>query len=154
MTSVLEAKAAWVSSPSEGGESMMTASNMPVSASKCCLSHSRRLCVPFSKRSTSWKLRQPGSICRDSSLDCKIDSLRGWSLSRGCRSSGEQPRPLVALHWGSRSISSVRWLAIPSPQARLTAVVVLPTPPFWFATQKILGIDSKAVLGLGSNNSD
>jgi hypothetical protein len=28
-----------------------------------------------------------------------------------------------------------------SPAARLTVVVVLPTPPFWLATQKIFAID-------------
>ena len=37
------------------------------------------------------------------------------------------------LAWGSRSMSSVLRLRIAKPAARLMAVVVLPTPPFWLA---------------------
>src|SRR5262245_44232352 len=44
------------------------------------------------------------------------------------------PQPMVALPWGSRSISSTRRCVAASEAARFTAVVVLPTPPFWFAT--------------------
>src|ERR1700733_3597865 len=43
------------------------------------------------------------------------------------------PLPMVALPWGSRSMSSTRRRVAASDAARLTAVVVLPTPPFWFA---------------------
>ena len=43
------------------------------------------------------------------------------------------PTPLVALPCGSPSMSSVRRSATARLAARLTAVVVLPTPPFWFA---------------------
>src|SRR3954463_5453708 len=43
------------------------------------------------------------------------------------------PRPLVALPCGSRSTSRTRFSATASEAARFTAVVVLPTPPFWFA---------------------
>src|SRR6266436_2206023 len=43
------------------------------------------------------------------------------------------PTPLVAFPWGSASSSSVRRSAIAREAARLTAVVVLPTPPFWLA---------------------
>src|SRR6267143_1348968 len=43
------------------------------------------------------------------------------------------PLPMVALPCGSRSISSTRRRVAASDAARLTAVVVLPTPPFWFA---------------------
>src|SRR5690606_20176431 len=50
------------------------------------------------------------------------------------------PLPIVALPCGSRSTSSVRWPWRASAAARLTVVVVLPTPPFWFATTKILAI--------------
>src|ERR1700709_1097740 len=48
------------------------------------------------------------------------------------------PAPMVALPCGSRSTSSTRWPSLARPAARLTAVVVLPTPPFWVATQNIL----------------
>jgi hypothetical protein len=40
---------------------------------------------------------------------------------------------MVALPCGSRSISSTRCFIAASEAARLTQVVVLPTPPFWFA---------------------
>ena len=43
------------------------------------------------------------------------------------------PQPMVALPCGSRSISSTRRRVAASEAARLTAVVVLPTPPFWLA---------------------
>src|SRR5271156_4713138 len=43
------------------------------------------------------------------------------------------PSPVLALPWGSRSISSTRRSIAASAVARLIAVVVLPTPPFWFA---------------------
>src|SRR4051812_39378388 len=42
------------------------------------------------------------------------------------------PRPVEALPWGSRSSSRTLWSAARTV-ARLMAVVVLPTPPFWFA---------------------
>ena len=40
------------------------------------------------------------------------------------------PSATVALHCGSRSTSSVRQPASATQAARLTAVVVFPTPPF------------------------
>ncbi len=43
------------------------------------------------------------------------------------------PRPTVALACGSMSTSSVSYPASAMHAATLTAVVVLPTPPFWFA---------------------
>ena len=45
---------------------------------------------------------------------------------------------MVALPWGSRSTTSTRWPIWARPAARLTVVVVLPTPPFWLAMQKFL----------------
>src|SRR5258706_4238317 len=45
-----------------------------------------------------------------------------------------RPRPLVEFDCGSQSTSSVLTSAAASEAARLMAVVVLPTPPFWFAT--------------------
>ena len=44
------------------------------------------------------------------------------------------PRPLVAFDCGSQSTSSVFTSAAAKDEARLMAVVVLPTPPFWLAT--------------------
>src|SRR5580658_4121037 len=43
------------------------------------------------------------------------------------------PLPMVALPCGSMSMSNTRRRVAASDAARLTAVVVLPTPPFWFA---------------------
>jgi ABC-type dipeptide/oligopeptide/nickel transport system permease component len=45
---------------------------------------------------------------------------------------------MVALPWGSMSTSSTRRFIDASDAARLTAVVVLPTPPFWLAIAMIL----------------
>ena len=47
------------------------------------------------------------------------------------------PAPLDAFPWGSASMSRVFCSATASDAARLTAVVVLPTPPFWFAMAMI-----------------
>src|SRR5439155_21741040 len=44
------------------------------------------------------------------------------------------PSPVLALPWASRSRTSVRRPAAASAVAKLMAVVVLPTPPFWLAT--------------------
>src|SRR2546422_8758844 len=50
------------------------------------------------------------------------------------------PRPVVALPWGSRPTRRVERSARASPAARFTAVVVLPTPPFWLTTAMVLGM--------------
>src|SRR3984957_222756 len=44
------------------------------------------------------------------------------------------PKPLVAFDCGSQSTSSVFTSAAAKEAAKLMAVVVLPTPPFWLAT--------------------
>src|SRR5437868_836851 len=61
------------------------------------------------------------------------------------------PEPIVALPCGSRSTTRTRCPMRPSPAARLTVVVVLPTPPFWLAMQKIramclFGCDGRRVI--------
>ena len=52
---------------------------------------------------------------------------------------GLAPNPVVALHCGSMSINKVRLPARPNAAARLIEVVVLPTPPFWFAMHNVVG---------------
>src|SRR6266540_2236613 len=47
------------------------------------------------------------------------------------------PSPVVAFPCGSRSIRRVCLSARESPAARLTAVVVFPTPPFWLTTAMV-----------------
>lgn len=48
------------------------------------------------------------------------------------------PMALVALACGSRSMRSVWIFFSARAAARLTAVVVLPTPPFWLAMVKTM----------------
>src|ERR671934_1432833 len=48
------------------------------------------------------------------------------------------PRPVEALPCGSRSTTRTRLPRPASAAPRLTAVVVLPTPPFWLAIAIIL----------------
>src|SRR5260221_2583298 len=47
------------------------------------------------------------------------------------------PSPVLALPCGSKSISRARFATGGSAVARLTAVVVLPTPPFWLTMAKM-----------------
>src|ERR1041385_1685438 len=49
------------------------------------------------------------------------------------------PLPIVALPCGSRSTRSTRRPARARAAARLTLVVVLPTPPFWLTTASTCG---------------
>src|SRR5689334_23237401 len=57
------------------------------------------------------------------------------------------PTPLDAFPCGSASMMSVLFSAAATLAARLTVVVVLPTPPFWLATTTIFGRDCIALLG-------
>src|ERR1700736_658042 len=50
-----------------------------------------------------------------------------------CPALPSRPRALVAFPCGSRSIKSPRFPFAARQVDRFTAVVVLPTPPFWFA---------------------
>src|ERR1051325_4973599 len=47
------------------------------------------------------------------------------------------PSPDVQLACGSMSTTRTRWPAWAIEAARFTVVVVLPTPPFWFAIARI-----------------
>src|SRR5579862_2554197 len=77
-----------------------------------------------------------------SSADFKASSaatspMMTWYVLRRS-GSRPNPTPLEALDWGSQSTSSVgapRWA---NDAAKLIAVVVFPTPPFWLATAMIL----------------
>src|SRR5882762_8934037 len=59
--------------------------------------------------------------------------------------SRSMPTPLVELPCGSASMSSVFRSATASEAARLTAVVVLPTPPFWFAIARTSAMGTRHV---------
>jgi len=54
------------------------------------------------------------------------------------RSSAAIPSPVDAFPCGSKSISRIFWPASAKAAPMLIVVVVLPTPPFWFATAMIL----------------
>src|SRR6185437_2010657 len=54
------------------------------------------------------------------------------------------PRPVLALPCGSKSISRTRFFTAASAVARLTAVVVLPTPPFWLTMARMRGSAASA----------
>ena len=56
-----------------------------------------------------------------------------------------KPRPDVALACGSASSSSTFLPRMASEAARLIAVVVFPTPPFWFASAMIFAIRKKGL---------
>src|SRR5437879_5531223 len=64
---------------------------------------------------------------------------------------GSRPSPDVELACGSRSTSRVGWPASASAAARLIAVVVLPTPPFWFTTATMGGAVVANILGFRSD---
>ena len=55
------------------------------------------------------------------------------------RSFFSMPSPVLALPCGSKSTISTRFLVAASAVARLIAVVVLPTPPFWLAMARMRG---------------
>ena len=57
--------------------------------------------------------------------------MPGLSVSCG------RPSPEVELACGSQSTTKTRQSAAASEAARLIAVVVFPTPPFWFAIAMI-----------------
>src|SRR5215472_3402425 len=57
------------------------------------------------------------------------------------------PSPVDALPWGSMSITRVGSPTAAKAVPKLIAVVVLPTPPFWLATTRILGLALASVIG-------
>src|ERR1700716_4181489 len=58
---------------------------------------------------------------------------------------------MVRCPWGSRSIARTRCFASASAPPRFTAVVVLPTPPFWFAMARTRVTGGPWWGGRGSN---
>src|SRR5580658_1726511 len=68
------------------------------------------------------------------------------------RSPRSTPSPVDALPCASRSISNTCSPAAASAVARLMAVVVLPTPPFWLAIASTRG--DRAATRVGSGTAD
>ena len=55
----------------------------------------------------------------------------GLSLTYGNEFSiFDNPKPVVAFPWGSKSITKIFFPFLDKPAARLITVVVFPTPPF------------------------
>ena len=66
---------------------------------------------------------------RPMSVDSVTGSASGWG----------QPRLIVKLACGSQSTSRTCLPSCASPMPRLAQVVVLPTPPFWLAIDRMVG---------------
>jgi hypothetical protein len=87
-------------------------------------------------------------------------SLRSTSYMDRSNFRPSTPTPVVAFPWGSRSMTRTRSPRAARAALREMAVVVLPTPPFWLATAKILvgddsamGLDPASGCGDGRNGS-
>ncbi len=91
-------------------------------------------CAPISSTSVPTRSRLAGATVKNSSsVGTRIWSMRTSPAITPYVSPpgfGLSPRPFVDEAWGSMSTRSVGLSAIASAAARLTAVVVLPTPPF------------------------
>src|ERR1017187_7656261 len=94
-------------------------------------------------------LRLPGSnvsaaiaVCCSASFSATEPVRTSYALRRA--SSRATPSPPVALDCGSQSISSVGRPSSASAAAKLIAVVVLPTPPFWLTTAMTLDVATAA----------
>src|SRR5206468_9253358 len=66
-------------------------------------------------------------------------------------STPSKPNELVAFAWGSRSTSKTRYPSSANAAPRFTAVVVLPTPPFWLATARTRGSGRSAAIAATSD---
>ena len=70
------------------------------------------------------------------------------SYTVGVFSFTRTPRPLDVLPCGSASTTSTRLPSAATQADRLTLVVVLPTPPFWFVIAMILAMISPKLFRL------
>src|SRR5438067_13942719 len=87
-------------------------------------------------------------VSRSTAVSCVAWSATASSISKwyvlvrsGLRAN---PSPLVVLACGSQSTSSTGTSAAARDAAKLMAVVVLPTPPFWLATAMIFAMSCAA----------
>ena len=70
---------------------------------------------------------------------CQLTYNTTW-YTPSSRRALSMPLPVVALPCGSRSMTRTRLPLEASDAARLTVLVVLPTPPFWLATARICAL--------------
>ena len=81
-------------------------------------------------RTESGSVGQP-LVSRSPAIEPARSSARAWSTENG---GSQTPNPVVALPWGSRSITRVSTPRDQALAASPSAIVVLPTPPFWLTT--------------------
>lgn len=144
MTSGAATSALMVSRPSDGGQSMKTQSKSRLSRwAKAVRNRFSRATMLTS--SISAPARSIVAGMQNSRSLCGLCRRASWTETSPNNTSYDDgvpdfrsvmPSAVLALPWGSRSMTRVLrpWSA--RAAARLTAVVVLPTPPFWFATVK------------------
>src|SRR5437588_2977317 len=128
-----------VSMLSAGGQSMRMTSKASRFGWSACRSLISRPIGSVRRRTSaavrSWfagsSVKPPSETC--TSAEARSDSPSSTSQAPRVSCVLSIPLPMVALPWGSRSMRSTRRWVAASDAARLTAVVVLPTPPFWFA---------------------
>ena len=137
-------RALTVSRPSVGGQSITTYSNSSRTASSRSF---RRKCAsnsPTSLASSLARLMRAGARNR---CGCAVGTMMSLSEQLGSTKASKTFFVSVRgsmnvselLPCGSRSIRSVGLPRRARAAARLMAVVVLPTPPFWFAIETIIG---------------
>ena len=88
------------------------------------------------RRGRSWRGRsaEPGNAGQAATTSAIGGALDEHLVDVGHTAWCSTPRAVEALPCGSRSMTSTRWPCSARAAAMLTAVVVLPTPPFWLAT--------------------
>src|SRR5262249_19044220 len=137
-----------VTRPSEGGQSTSTVVQRwrasPAAPPSASARRYSRRSMSMSSISAPASDTAAGITARPGICEARTQSPSGARPSRnsyepGERSLLEMPRPVEALPWGSRSISRTCSPTAASAVARLIAVVVLPTPPFWLAMAKTCG---------------
>src|SRR5665213_1497226 len=143
-TSSAAARAFTVMRPSDGGQSMSTKSKSSITDSMARFSLSSRLKAGTSSISAPARAMVAGATKRffmlvGSTQSSSEESRIRTSYIESSKLRASIPRPVVALPWGSRSMTRTRNPSSASAAPRLTDVVVLPTPPFWLATARTRG---------------
>ena len=123
---------------SDGGQSIRIVSYWSDTGARADANRCSRASTRMSSISAAVRSAVAGSTSQPLASERTRTSLTGrpsTSTSNTLLSSAylSIPQPMVALPCGSRSTSSTRLPIMASAAARLTQVVVFPTPPFWLA---------------------
>ena len=132
-----------VSRPRAGGQSITTWANCPFSAASSSFSRNGASSSPTSRDSSLARAIRAGAIDKLGNVAGTITSARctvlstktSYMLRVAVRMSMND---MLLLPCGSRSMSSVGLPRMARAAARLMAVVVFPTPPFWLAILRII----------------